>query len=62
MAAMPSGGVFELRPHRGTVELGYQPTINKKIPKRQKRKAARRSNAPKGEAKPHNQRNKKGRP
>lgn len=42
--------------------LGYEPTINKKIAKRLKRKAARRRNAPAGAAKPHNQRNKKGRP
>ena len=44
------------------LNLGYEPTINKKIVKRIKRKAERRRNAPAAEVKRHNQRNKKGRP
>ncbi len=43
------------------IKLGYAPTTNKHIAKRQKRKVAKRSGS-KPSTKPHNQRNKKGRP
>jgi hypothetical protein len=47
-----------------SVNLGYQPTANKKTAKRQKRKAQRRSEmaAKYVNDKPYCQRNKKGRP
>lgn len=64
MLALVYGGCSEsvVTDSRRGFSLGYEPTINKKISKRLKRKAEKRRNAPAAEVKQHNQRNKKGRP
>lgn len=61
LSAQPSQAVVAVDGH--FPQLGYAPPHNKLIAQRLKRKADRRREAAKaGEKKPHNQRNKKGRP